>query len=117
MTFPKWTKPCIYGALGGAVVLTIIGFTLGGWTINSSVQTIARDLAKDEVTSAMVSACVDMSAADPERIAKLASLEKLSGLERRNAMMETGWATRSGSDTPDPDLADACLAGLELDGS
>jgi len=28
-----------------------------------------------------------------------------------------GWATLSGTDAPSRDLADACLAGLELDGS
>jgi hypothetical protein len=32
-------------------------------------------------------------------------------------MMETGWATLPGTDTPSRDLADACLAELALDGS
>ena len=31
--------------------------------------------------------------------------------------METGWATLPGTDAPSRDLADACLAELELDGS
>jgi len=32
-------------------------------------------------------------------------------------MMETGWATMPGTDTPSRDLASACLAVLDLDGS
>lgn len=117
MTFPEWMKPGIYGALGGAIAVSIIGFSWGGWTTNGDAQTMARDLARDEVTLAMVPVCVNISATDPERIAKLATLQEVTGFGRRNAMMETGWATRPGSDTPDRDLADACLAGLELDGS
>ena len=61
--------------------------------------------------------CLDISAGDPKRTEKLAALQDLSSFSRRNAMMETGWATRPGSDKPDRDLAAACLTGLELDGS
>ncbi len=117
MTFPEWTKPGIYGALGGAIAVSIIGFTWGGWTTSGSAQTMAQNLAAEEVTLAMVPVCLDISAADPERTEKLAGLQDLSRFARRNAMMETGWATRPGSDAPDRDLADACLTGLELDGS
>nr|WP_323779507.1 hypothetical protein [Amylibacter sp.] len=117
MTFPEWTKPGIYGALGGAIAISIVGFTWGGWTTNSSAQTMAQNLAKNEVTLAMVPVCLDNSATDPERTEKLLILQDLSGYGRRSAMMETGWATRPGADKPDRNLADACLAGLELDGS
>ncbi|WP_341365912.1 hypothetical protein [Yoonia sp. BS5-3] len=117
MTLPEWTKPGIYGALGGAIAVSILGFSWGGWTTSGSAQTMAQDLAAEEVTLAMVPVCLNMSAADPERIEKLAALQEVSGFGRRNALMETGWATRPGTDAPDRDLADACLAGLELDGS
>ncbi|WP_373635693.1 hypothetical protein [Yoonia sp. SS1-5] len=117
MTFPEWTKPGIYGALGGAIAVSILGFSWGGWTTSGSAQTMAQDLAAEEVTLAMVPVCLNMSAADPERTEKLATLQDLSSFGRRNAMMETGWATRPGTDTPDRGLAAACLAGLELDGS
>ncbi len=117
MTFPEWTKPGIYGAMGGAIAVSILGFTWGGWITNGSAQTMAQDLAADEVTLAMVPVCLNISAADPERTEKLVVLKDLSGFRQRNAMMETGWATAPGSDAPDRDLADACLSGLELDES
>lgn len=117
MTFPEWTKPGIYGALGGAIAVSILGFTLGGWMTMGDAQSKAQKMAKDEVTLAMVPVCLGLSAADPERAEKLVMLQGLSGFSRRNAMMETGWATRPGSDKPDRDLSDACLARLDLDGS
>lgn len=117
MTFPEWTKPGIYGALGGAIAVSILGFSWAGWMTNGDAQTMAQKMAKDEVTLAMVPVCLGLSEADPERTEKLVSLQGLSGFGRRNAMMETGWATRPGSDKPDRDLSDACLARLELDES
>jgi hypothetical protein len=117
MTFPEWTKPSIYGALAGAIAVSVIGFNWGGWVTTSNARTMARTLASDEVTLAMVPVCMNMSADDPQRAAKLAVIQEASGYSRRNAMMETGWATQPGADTPNRDLASACLAGLELDGS
>ncbi|GAA6209132.1 hypothetical protein NBRC116601_24250 [Cognatishimia sp. WU-CL00825] len=117
MTFPEWTKPGLYGALGGAVAISILGFTWGGWTTSGSAQTMAQDLAIEEVTLAMVPVCLNNSESDPERAEKLTNLGDLSGFGRRKAMMETGWAIRPGSDASDRNLAEACLAGLNLDGS
>lgn len=117
MTFPEWTKPGAYGALVGAVAVFILGFTWGGWTTAGSADEMAQSFAADEVTLAMVPVCLNLSQADTERAVKLATLQGASGFQRRNAMMETGWATLPGTDTPSRDLADACLAGLELDGS
>ncbi len=117
MTFPEWTKPGLYGALGGAIAVSVLGFTWGGWTTSGSAAVMAQNLATEEVTLAMVPVCLNMSAVDPERTTKLAILQEVSGFGRRTAMMETGWATRPGTDAPDRDLAGACLAELELDGS
>lgn len=117
MTTPEWAKPAVFGALAGAVAVSILGFTWGGWTTAGSADEMAQSFAADEVTLAMVPVCLKLSQVDTERAAKLATLQEASSFQRRNAMMETGWATLPGTDTPSRDLADACLAGLELDGS
>ena len=117
MTFPEWTKPALYAALGGAIFATILGFTLAGWMTNGAAQTMAQDVAAEDVIMALVPVCLDRSATDPERVAKLAALQELSGFARRNAMMETGWVTPPGSESPSRDLATACLTELELEGS
>ncbi len=117
MTFPEWTKPGIYGALGGAAVVSILGFSLGGWTTSGNAEEMAKKLAIKEVTMAMVPVCLNNSAADPERAEKLAVLQEVTGFSRRKALMDTGWATQPGSDSPSRDLAQACLEGLNLDAS
>ena len=117
MNYPEWTKPGVYGALVGAAAISILGFTWGGWTTAGSADEMAQSFAADEVTLAMVPVCLTLSQADTERAAKLATLQDASSFQRRKAMMDTGWATLPGTDTPSRDLADACLAGLELDGS
>lgn len=117
MTFPEWTKPGIYGVLTGAIAVSIIGFVWGGWTTSGNAQDMAQKLASEEVTLAMVPVCLNTSAADPDRAEKLLVLQEASGFSRRKALMDTGWAMPPGSDTPNRDLAAACLAGLELDES
>jgi len=117
MTFPEWTKPGVYGAIVGAVAATILGFAWGGWTTGGNAEKMAKSFASDEVTRAMVPVCLDMSAADPERVAKLATIQDATGFNRRRAVMDTGWATLPGTEAPNRDLAVACIEGLELDAS
>jgi len=117
MTFSEWAQPGIYGASSGAFAVSILDFTWGGWKTSSSAQTMAEDMAADEVALAMVPVRLGMSVADPKIAEKIAFFQDRSGMDRSNAMMETGWATRPRSDTPDRESASSCLAGLELDGS
>ncbi len=115
MTFPEWTKPAVYGAIVGAIAISIVGFNWGGWTTGGSAAKMAKDLARSEVTSALVPICVQMSADDPQRATKIATINKATSYKRRDAVMDTGWATVAGSDTPDRDLAKACMEDLGLD--
>ena len=117
MTFPEWTKPGAYGAVGGAIVVSVLGFTLGGWTTGGNAQEMAQTFATQEVALAMVPVCLNASAVDPERISKLATIQDGSSFGRSRAMMATGWATLPGTEEPSRDLAVACLEGLALDGS
>ena len=115
MTFPEWTKPGIYGALVGAIAISILGFTWGGWTTGSSAEKMAKDLAKDEVTLAMVPVCLKNATADTDRVTKLATIQAARGFNRSKAVMDTGWATLPGTEKPNRDLAEACVKELELD--
>ena len=117
MTTPEWLKPGIYGALLGAAFVGIAGFSWAGWMTEGSAAEMANKMAKKEVTAALVPVCLDMSRNDSERNAKLATIREASSFKRRDAVMETGWATMPGSDSPNRDLAQACIEGLDLDAS
>lgn len=114
MNTPEWLKPGIQGAVVGAVFTVIAGFSWGGWVTGGSAEEMASDLANDNVIAALLPVCVDMARTDADRIAKLATIREATNYKRRDAIMEAGWATVPGSDAPNRDLAQACIAGLEL---
>lgn len=114
MNIPTWLKPGIYGAIGGAVLLAIVGFSWGGWVTGGTANDMAMSMAHDDVVAAMVPVCLDMAKTDPLRATKLATIKEASNYQRGNALMEAGWATMPGSDEPDRDIAKACAKALEL---
>lgn len=117
MNTPEWLKPSIYGALIGAVCVGIVGFSWGGWMTGGNANKMATSMSRDDVASALVPVCLDIARTDPQRAQKLATIRKAASYKRRDAVMESGWATIPGSDSPDRDLAQACLAALEIDGA
>lgn len=114
MNIPVWLKPGIYGAVVGAAVFGIVGFSWGGWMTGGSAEELANDRSDDSVIEALVPVCLDIARMDPDRVAKLAEISALTTFRQRDAVMEAGWATVPGSDTPSRDLAQACIEGLEL---
>jgi len=117
MNTPEWLKPGIYGALIGAVFVGVVGFSWGGWMTGGGANKMASARSHDEVIAALVPVCVDMSRTDTDRIAKLATIQQATSYQRRDALIAAGWATVPGSETPNRDLAGACMAALELEAS
>lgn len=115
MNTPEWLKPGLYGALIGAGVLGIAGFSWGGWVTGGTAQDRAMAMSHDDVVAAMVPVCLDMARTDPGRVAKLASIRAASTYQRRDALMDAGWATVPGTSEPDRDIAQDCLKLLDVD--
>lgn len=115
MKTPEWVKPGGYGALIGAAFVAIAGFSWGGWVTGATAQERALALSRDSVVTAMVPVCLGMAQADPDRADKLAGIREARVYQRRDAVMETGWATMPGTDAPNRNLAQACLAALDVD--
>jgi hypothetical protein len=74
-------------------------------------------ISRDDVVASMVPVCLDMARSDPARADKLATIRAASTYQRRDAVMSAGWATVPGTDVPNRDIAQACLAALDVDGS
>lgn len=117
MNTPEWLKPSIYGALVGAVCVGIAGFTWGGWVTGGTANDRAMEMSRDDVVASMVPVCLDMARSDPARVQKLEAIRAASTYQRRDALMEAGWATVPGTDAPNRDIAQACLAALDVDAS
>jgi hypothetical protein len=112
MRFPEWLKPALYGAIAGAVAISIAGFSWGGWVTGGTAREMAADQARLEVVEALVPVCLEQSRRDPNVIATLASLKDESSYKRGEMLMKTGWATMPGSTDPDRNVAKACVEKL-----
>ncbi len=117
MTTPTWLKPGVYGAAIGAVLAMVLGFSWGGWMTGGSASEMADKLAQEQVMSALVPVCVNMSEIDPDRAEKLAALESASSFKRRDTVADAGWATIPGMAGPDRNLAKACEEALKANAS
>ncbi len=115
MNIPVWLKPGIFGAIVGAVVVSVVGFSWGGWMTGASADELASDRSRDSVIEALVPVCLDIARTDPNRMTQLAAMRAGSSFARRDAIMAAGWATVPGADAPNRDLASACADGLDLD--
>ena len=117
MKFPEWTKPGFYGAVIGAIVAPVVGFGWGDWTTSSNAETMAKSFAKTEVIRTLVPVCLEKFWSDPERVAKLDAIREATPFNKGKEVMKAGWATPPGTETPDRELAKACVEGLELNDS
>ena len=115
MKFPEWLKPGLFGAVIGGVAVAIGGFSWGGWMTASGADTMASEIAREEVAAALVPVCLEQARQDPDRAAKMASIKQAASYNRRDSVMEAGWATHPGADSPNRDLAEACLEELDPD--
>ncbi len=102
MEFPSETKPALWGAAGGAILLAIVGFTWGGWMTTSSANKLADQRADTAVVAILTPICVDKFQQNGEAIANLTALKKISSTwEQGNFIEKGGWATRPGATSPD----------------
>jgi hypothetical protein len=114
MNAPEWLKPGISGAVIGGALLGLGGFTLGGWVTSGTSYGMAMAMSRGDVVTALVPVCLDMAQTDPERAAKLKAIEDAPTYQQRDALISAGWATVPGSTKPDLDIAQACLASLNI---
>ena len=108
MNMPTNTKPWIQGAVVGAVVLAIVGFTWGGWVTGGTAAKNGTTASRDAVVAALAPICVERFRAQPDAIVKADALVKTSSWERGNIVEKSGFATMPGSKTTDSDVARAC---------
>jgi hypothetical protein len=105
-------KPALWGAVGGAAALTIVGFGGLGWTTASKSEKLAQTRVTASVADALAPFCVAKAELDPDK-SKLAKFQAESSWWMGEQMVrDAGWATLSGATTPNSALADACAAKL-----
>src|SRR6202011_6100049 len=106
-------KPAVWGAVAGAVVLTVVGFSSLGWTLGSTAEKMATQRAETAVVAVLAPICVEKFQQQTDAAAKLVAFNKVSSSwDRRSLIEKGGWATMPGSSTPDAAVASACAEKL-----
>jgi hypothetical protein len=102
-------KPAIWGAVGGATALAILGFTWGGWVTGGTAEATAKQRASMAVVSALAPICVDKFRQQANASASQAELKALSSWQQGAFVEKGGWATMPGDNSgPDYAVAKAC---------
>ncbi len=108
MKIPAEAKPAAWGAVGGAIVLAIVGFTWGGWVTGGSSVQAAKATADTAVIAALAPICVTQFNGQVDVQGKLTELKALRGYEQSGFVEKGGWATMPGSEAPVRGVADSC---------
>ncbi len=101
-------KPVLLGAVGGGIVLAIIGFAWAGWVTGSTAQKMAEELAQKVVVGRLAPICVEQYNQDSEKDQKLKELKEESSFKRRDYVAKQGWATMPGEKEADSKVAGKC---------
>ncbi len=93
MNIPNETKPAIWGAVGGALAVAIIGFSWGGWMTSGKADAAASMRADAAVVEALTPVCVAKFRRDAAVDANLVALRKVESWSRGDFIEKGGWAT------------------------
>lgn len=105
-------KLCLWSAAGGAILLMIIGFTVGGWVKGSTAQRMAHETATEAVVARLAPICVLQFMQDPNRQALLKQLKGLESWKTGDYVKNHGWATMPGEKKADYNVAIECARRL-----
>jgi hypothetical protein len=100
MNIPIETKPAIWGVVGGAIALAIVGFTWGGWVTGGTAESSATQRANSAVVAALAPVCADKFKNTADAAANLTALKKIESWQQGDYVEKGGWAILPGSNPP-----------------
>jgi hypothetical protein len=110
--FPS-LKPGIWGAVIGAVAISVVGFSSLGWTLGSTAERMAKERAQTAVVDVLAPICVEKFQHQTDAATKLIEFKKVSSSwDRRSFIEKGGWATTAGTGAPNTAVATACAERL-----
>ena len=112
MHVPQWVKPGFWGIVVGAIGIMIIGFSWWGWVLGSTAEREATERAGAAVTAVLVPICVERFMGQADAAVKLTALQKGAVWQQSQLIEKGGWATATGSNTPNSAVAKACAQQL-----
>ena len=112
MKFHPGLKPALWGAVAGAIAISVIGFSSMGWMLGSKAERMAADRAASAVVDVLTPICVEKFQEQENSAAKLIEFKKAASWDQR-ALVETGgWAATPGTDRTHSAVVSACAEKL-----
>lgn len=90
MKMPEFTKPALWGAIGGAAAATIVGFAWGGWVTGGTADEMMASSAQIAVVEAFTPLCVARAEEQP---AQVALMKEESVWKHENFVIDAGWVS------------------------
>jgi hypothetical protein len=112
MKVPPWLKPAFWGVVIGAVGIMIVGFAWWGWVLGSTAERMASERAGEAVTAVLVPICVEKFMGQADATAKLAAFQNTASWQQSQQIEKGGWATATGSASPNSAVAKSCAQQL-----
>jgi uncharacterized protein (DUF697 family) len=101
-----------WSAVGGAILLAVVGFNWGGWVTGGAAAAMAKDSAADAVTERLGSICVAQFDRDSDKGEKVKEMKGKESWDKGRYIEKQSWAIMPGEDKPDSRVADACAKQL-----
>ena len=103
----------VQGIAVGAIATMVVGFYWGGWVTGGTANKLAEQRADSAVVAVLTPICVEKFRQNGDAVANLVALKQItSNWDQRKFIEKGGWATRPGADSPDYQLASACVEKL-----
>jgi hypothetical protein len=112
MKFHPSLKPALWGAVAGAVAMTVIGFSSMGWTLGRTAERLAVARAESAVVDALSPICVAKFQQQADSATKLIEFKKAASWDQRALITKGGWAAMPGTDQADFAVVSACAEKL-----
>ena len=104
----KKIKLGFWSALGGAILVAIVGFSWGGWVTGGTAQNMAAEMTSAALVDRLAPLCLVRFHQDPEKDQKLAALKQTYAWQQKDYVAKQGWATMAGEQEPDSQVAIEC---------
>jgi hypothetical protein len=112
MKIHQGVKPALWGAAAGAVAISIIGFSVMGWTLGSTAERLAVARSESAVVAVLSPICVDKFQQQANSAAALVAFKKAQSWDQRALIEKGGWAVTPGTDKTDSAVVGACAEKL-----
>ena len=111
-SLPAKTDSFIWGAVCGAIAITVIGFGWGGWVTGGTAEQLAAARADEAVVASLVPVCVAQFQKGPKVEASLAALKATETWHQAEFIEKGGWASVPGGGEPHRLVLSGCAEAI-----